>query len=101
MNILTSNSMPLIQPVQKIGEQSTAADNQGVGFGDLLKQAMGEVNSLQHQSSAIKTKLVTGEIDDIHQVMIAAEKASLAFQLTVQIRTKVVEAYQEIMRMQI
>ena len=45
-------------------------------------------------------KLITGEVEDLHQVMIAAQKASITLDLTIQVRNKVVEAYQEIMRMQ-
>jgi len=101
VNILTT-PLPLIQPGQNLTEQTKQVDQQqGTGFGEFLSKAIDEVNNLQQQSAEMKTKLVTGEIEDIHQVMIAAEKANLAFQLTVQIRNKVVEAYQEIMRMQI
>lgn len=100
MNILKTPLAP-IQLGQIVGEPLKASDDQSVGFGDLLKKAVDEVNTLQQQSGDLKTKLVTGEIEDIHQVMIAAEKANLAFQLTMQIRNKVIDAYQEIMRMQV
>lgn len=99
MNINT-NPLAMIQPGQRITEQKPA-DDQSVGFGDLLKQAIDGVNSLDQQSADMKTNLVTGQIDDIAQVLIAAEKSNIAFQLTVQIRNKVIEAYQEIMRMQV
>ncbi|MGB3261796.1 flagellar hook-basal body complex protein FliE, partial [Paenisporosarcina sp.] len=49
----------------------------------------------------LTNQLVTGEVKDIHEVMIASQKASLSLQLTVQVRNKVVEAYQEVMRMQL
>lgn len=98
---ITPSSLETIQPLFKTQNNSGTAAAAGPGFGELLKNAIGEVNSLQQQSADMKTKLVTGEIEDIHQVMIAAEKADLAFQLTLQIRTKVIEAYQEIMRMQV
>ncbi len=100
MDILTS-PLTMVQPVQKLAGQSKMTDDQGLGFSDLLKKAVDEVNTLQQQSADMKTKLVTGEIDDVLPVMIAAEKANLAFQLTVQIRNKVIEAYQDIMRMQV
>jgi len=93
--------LSIVKPELKLAGQPEAVDQQTSGFGDLLKKAIEEVNALQQQSSEMKTKLVTGEIEDIHQVMIAAAKADLAFQLTVQIRNKVIEAYQEIMRMQV
>jgi flagellar hook-basal body complex protein FliE len=91
-----------IQSAQKIfGQEKTSDIQEGTGFGDFLNKAVEEVNALQQDSSQLKSNLVTGEIEDIHQVMIAAEKANLAFQLTLQIRNKVIEAYQEIMRMQV
>ncbi|MDN5293726.1 MAG: flagellar hook-basal body complex protein FliE [Eubacteriales bacterium] len=70
-------------------------------FADVLKDAVAKVNDYQLQAEEMAQKLATGEIEDIHQVMIAAEKASLSLQLAVQARNKIVDAYQEIMRMQI
>lgn len=70
-------------------------------FAGILTDALGEVNALQNQSALMKQQLVAGQITDVHQVTLAAEKAGIAFQLTMQIRNKVVEAYQEIMRMQV
>jgi len=75
--------------------------DQSVNFGEFLKTAVEEVDGLQHQSADMKTQLITGQVDNIHDVMIAGQKAELAFQLTMQVRNKVIEAYQEIMRMQI
>ncbi len=69
-------------------------------FSDMLGAAIQDVNQLQKQSQRKNIDLVAGRVDDISEVMIAAEKASLALQLTTQVRNKVVESYQEIMRMQ-
>lgn len=68
-------------------------------FGSLLTEALAKVEAAQHQASDAAQRLATGEIRDVAEVMIASEKATLALQLTVQVRNKVVEAYQEIMRM--
>lgn len=68
-------------------------------FSDFLKEALNKVNNLQLQALEDDKKLVTGEIDDINKVMIDAVKADIALQLTIQIKNKVLEAYQEIMRM--
>lgn len=70
-------------------------------FQQLLSQAIQDVNAKHVEAEQMTQKLMTGEIQDVHQVMIAAQKASLSLQLTVQVRNKVVEAYQEIMRMQV
>jgi len=68
-------------------------------FGQMLRDALKQVNDLQAEADNLAQKLATGEISDVHTVMIASEKATLALELTVQIRNKVIEAYQEIMRM--
>jgi flagellar hook-basal body complex protein FliE len=67
-------------------------------FGDTLKNAFSEVNDLQNKSADMSTAFVTGQTSDIHSVMIAMQKASVALTMTMEIRNKVVEAYQEIMR---
>lgn len=74
---------------------------EGKSFSSILKDAIGEVNTLQQQSAAASMNLATGKLEDISQVTIAAEKASIALQLTMQVRNKVVDAYQEVMRMSV
>jgi len=70
-------------------------------FGATLRGAVREVNGLQIQADKVAAKLATGNIEDVHQAMVAMQKASLAMQFTIQVRNKVIEAYQEIMRTQI
>ena len=74
---------------------------QATGFGDVLKNALKEVSSAQNVSDKKTDQLLTGEVKDVHEVMIASQKASLSLQMTMQVRNKVVEAYQEVMRMQV
>lgn len=69
-------------------------------FGHLLKSALTSVNNQLNEAEAASFMLANGEMD-IHNAVIIAEKANLALQLTVTIRNKVIEAYQEIMRMQV
>ena len=83
------------------GTQSLGNPESGPSFAETLKQALGEVNRLQVEADQASMALVTGQTKDLHQVVIATEKAGLALQLTIQIRNKVLEAYQEIMRMQV
>lgn len=92
-----------IQPFLDITvDNNKTKPNEAYGaFKDLLSEAINKVNNLENNAEDMKYKLATGEVNDIHSVMIASEKASLAFELTVQIRNKLVEAYQEVMRMQI
>ena len=68
-------------------------------FENTLKKLVKDVNSLQNQASEATEKLATGEITDVHQVMIAVEEANTAMEFMLEIRNKIVEAYQEVMRM--
>jgi flagellar hook-basal body complex protein FliE len=73
----------------------------GVSFEEKLGQALDKVNALQIESSELNTELASGKLEYLHQAMVMAEKAGLAFDFTLQLRNKVLEAYQEIMRTQI
>lgn len=70
-------------------------------FSQMLKQALNEVNEKQRHADLLTEKLVLGKDVDLHEVMIAAQKATIALNATMEIRNKVVEAYQEISRMPI
>jgi len=71
------------------------------GFGDLLKNAIQSVEDLQFEAGEAQNKLVAGEAAELHQVMIAAEKAGLSFDLLLEIRRRLLDAYQELIRMPI
>ena len=83
------------------GAGETKEKKGALSFGELLQQAFDSVNRAQWDAELAAQRLATGEIEDIHQVTILAEKASLSLQLMIAIRNKVIEAYQEISRMQI
>lgn len=70
-------------------------------FGTMLNKAIADVNTLQFEAGKAMEKLVTGEASDLHEVMIAAEKARTSFDLLMEIRNKTVDMYREIMRMQV
>jgi flagellar hook-basal body complex protein FliE len=70
-------------------------------FADFLKDKLEEVNSLQKNSEAMTASFAAGETDNIHDVMIAAEKAKIAVNLTTAVQNKVIDAYNEIMRLQV
>ena len=80
---------------------SGTSKNEGASFADFLNNAVSNVNKLQLESEGLNEALAMGKTDNIHQVMIAAEKAEIALQFTLQIRNKVLDAYQEIIRMPI
>ncbi|MFO7265219.1 MAG: flagellar hook-basal body complex protein FliE [Limnochordales bacterium] len=70
-------------------------------FRDLLAQGLEQVHALQQEADAAILQLALGETDNLHQVMIAVERASLALELTIAIRNRLLDAFQEIMRMQV
>lgn len=71
------------------------------GFGDVLADAINKVNEAQLKADELTRQFLVGEVQDIHQVTIAMQEARLTMQLALEVRNKVVEAYQEIARMQI
>ncbi|MGE7766382.1 flagellar hook-basal body complex protein FliE [Peribacillus sp. NPDC096540] len=70
-------------------------------FASVLKESLNKVNETQVASDNLTNKLVNGEDVELHSVMIASQKASVTMQATLEVRNKVVEAYQEMMRMSI
>jgi flagellar hook-basal body complex protein FliE len=68
-------------------------------FGDMFSSFLKDVNSMQMKADQSIQKMVTGEIKDVHQVMLAVGEAKVAFNLLLEIRNKTMEAYQEVMRM--
>ena len=71
-----------------------------VPFSDLFTDAVGQVNQLEAQAQAAVTGLMTGSGVDVHQAVIAAQKASMAFELALAVRNKAVQAYQQVIGMQ-
>ncbi len=74
---------------------------EGANFGAILRDAISTTNELQKQSSQEIEKIMTGESQDLHATLIAVQKADVSFQMMMQVRNKLVQAYQEIMRMQV
>ncbi len=69
-------------------------------FHDILTSAIDSIQSLQNNASDSVQKFITGENEELHTTVLATQKAELAFELGLQVRNKVVDAYQEIMKMQ-
>lgn len=70
-------------------------------FGSLFSDQIRKTNELQHRSDLEVQKFLTGESEDIHDMMIAMEEATISLEMTTQIRNKVIEAYQELKNMQL
>jgi len=67
---------------------------------DTLQGFIKDVNSMQNHADRSIEKMAAGEITDVHQVMVAVEEANTAFALMMELRNKMLDAYQEILRMQ-
>ena len=78
-----------------------AAEPVSTNFGRMLQRSLDQVNQLQSDANTAISDLATGRQTDIHQTMIAVEKASVSFELLMQIRNKVIAAYDKIMRTQV
>ncbi len=70
-------------------------------FSETMGNFVNDVNDLQGQAATSVERFLTGEIKDAHDVMIAVEKASVSFELMMELRNKMVEAYHEVFRMQV
>ena len=70
-------------------------------FGNMLVRSLNDVNRLKLEADVATENLATGKQKDIHATMIALEKADVAFQLLMQIRNKIISAYETVMRMQV
>ncbi len=85
------------------GTATTSAVSSGAAstpFSELLSDAVGQVDQLEAQAHTAVAGLMTGSGVDVHQAMIATEKASMAFELALAVRNKAVQAYQQVIGMQ-
>ncbi|HEY8496795.1 MAG TPA: flagellar hook-basal body complex protein FliE [Limnochordales bacterium] len=89
-----------VQP-QLLLPREVKSNTASASFASMLQQGLAQVNALQSAADEAIWRLAAGQADNLHEVMIAVERASIALELTIAIRNKLVEAYQEIMRMQV
>lgn len=98
---MSSNPILPVRPDQGLSVPSatrTGVSGEG-SFAGLLREAVSQTDRLQHEADALVEQVARGQSGDLAATMIAIEKAQISFQLMLQVRNKVVEAYQEIMRM--
>lgn len=89
-----------IQPGPGVGGIKTAP-GAGASFNDVLGRFVSEVNSKQVNANASVRDMQAGGATSLHEAMIAMEEASVSFQMMVEVRNKLLESYQEMMRMQV
>lgn len=78
----------------------TRKAQKSASFGSMLARSLNDVNRLKQEADVAVENLATGKQKDIHSTMIAMEKADVAFQLLMQVRNKIIAAYETVMRMQ-
>jgi flagellar hook-basal body complex protein FliE len=102
MNISNLNSIVSPQNLDSLNKISAGVtDNSGGNFGSLVKDAVESIDGTQKSADQEIAKAVKGESPDLHRTIIALQTADLKFQLGLQVRNKLIGAYEEIMRMQV
>ena len=100
MDQIKAITMPTVSVDGAIAAPATGGV-QSSGFVDSLKQAISKANDIQLEANHATEALMTGQTQNIHQTMVALQEADVSFQLMMQIRNKILSAYDEIQRMQI
>jgi len=97
------NPINVISALNKaVGSQAKpATETTTSDFGDLLGQAINHLAETENKADTLINKLAAGEDVELHQVMLAMQEADITFQVALQTRNKLIDAYQEIMRMQV
>ncbi len=98
MTLPISNIAPITVPSLTGPAGTTGAPGE---FQNVLQNSIGTIQGLQNNASTAVQKFLSGENDELHTTAIATQRAELAFELGLQVRNKVVSAYQEIMKMQL
>ncbi len=80
---------------------STKQHSPVAGFGDVLQKSIESVNAMQQEADELSRGLIAGEHGNIHETMIAVEKASISFRMMTSVQQKAISAYQEMMRIQL
>lgn len=98
--LLNLNQLPAVTPLPGSTGSAASASPDGANFGDLLKQAMQEVNDAQSSSEQEARNLISGTATDMHTAILAVQKADVSFQMMMAVRSKLVDAYRAVMQMQ-
>lgn len=96
-NHLEGGATSLPQPRRPMGPGRSG----DIGFSDTLKQAVDQVDHAQKSADAQVASFVAGEQDNVHEVMISMNQARVSFQMMTEVRNRMLETYQELMRMQV
>ncbi len=101
MDDLTIRGYESLAGINERGVVTPGRPVEAQGFVELLKGAIDNVNQMQHEAGRLEDAVARGENMNIHQAIIAGEKAGLSFQLMMQVRNKLLDAYREVLRLQL
>lgn len=90
-----------MSPLAPSALRHPAAEVSGPSFGQIVSTGLAQVNEQLIASQVDLQRLATGDVDSLHRVMIGLEETRLSFQLLLQVRNRMLEAYQDVMKMQI
>lgn len=88
-------------PAINSGNKAGTLNNEKFDFKKMLVNEVNKINDAEMESNRLDKALITGDADNIHEVMIAAQKAEITLDFSVQVKNKALEAYKEIMRIQL
>jgi len=97
---LKISSLTPVSPLAPPESSSTSTESAGSPFKDVLNSAIQEVEGARANANQSVQRFLSGEGDDLHSTILATQRADLEFQMFLQVRNKVVSAYQEVMKMQ-
>ena len=90
-----------VEGLQSVGAAKSANPTQAHAFSQLVAEQLNNVNMEQLQADAAVESFARGETDNVHDVVLAVAKADLAFRMVLEIRNRLIESYQEVLRMQV
>ena len=98
INVVNNNNLKIPQLMDKIDAKD---EKSKVKFSDILKNALEEANELKQESDKLTSDYLTGRTDNLHEVMIAAQKSEISIMFVTEVRNRIMDAYQEFARMQV
>ena len=103
MNPISPSQLPSLDALSQAAQKPAAsgqAGSEATPFADILKQALAEVNGSRANAEQEARNLISGNSTDMHTAILAVQKADVSFQMMMAVRSKLVDAYREVMRMQ-
>ncbi len=98
---ISRSTLERLGPQGEAGAAADGGEGKATSFAELLKRSIDQVNDYQHEADTAVKDLVAGRNKNIHETMLTLERADMSLKLMMQVRNKVLDAYKEIMRMQV